>query len=277
MVEMKGLVDFHEAPWIHKYKGVYYLSHSDNNNYRDGNQMKYAVSDSPLGPWKDMGIYMHPTGTETNHGSIVKFKDKWYAFYHTGNYSGRGNLRSVCFDEINYNPDGSMQIVQNFGTPFNKKAFVISSTAKWQTLEAEHYNKGGYHYAYFKHAHVLKGNNCRYRAYDKWMCITTQANITYLDGLCEGEWVRYTIYVSDAGKYDLDCYVSLSTDKESVFHIGLNGHNHSGEVRVSGSEGEWQMVHLKDIELMQGEQFLEFHVEAGTLNVDKMRIGKAFR
>ena len=96
-----------------------------------------------------MGIYMYPTGVETNHGSIVEFKGKWYAFYHTGNYSGRGNLRSVCVDEIEYNEDGTLKIVQNFGIPYKGIPLSIIPSAFVHILEAEHYIEGGYHYAYF--------------------------------------------------------------------------------------------------------------------------------
>ena len=32
MRTMEGLVDFHEATWVHKYNGKYYLSYSDNHN-----------------------------------------------------------------------------------------------------------------------------------------------------------------------------------------------------------------------------------------------------
>ena len=57
MRTMEGLVDFHEATWIHKHNGKYYLSYSDNHD--DGekhNRMCYAISDSPLGPWEYKGI-----------------------------------------------------------------------------------------------------------------------------------------------------------------------------------------------------------------------------
>ncbi len=56
MRTMEGLSDFHEATWIHKYNGKYYLSYSDNHD--DGekhNRMCYAISDSPLGPWEYKG------------------------------------------------------------------------------------------------------------------------------------------------------------------------------------------------------------------------------
>jgi len=51
MKPMDGLQDFHEATWVHKYKGLYYLSYSDNHD-KDGkhNRMRYATSTNPLGP-----------------------------------------------------------------------------------------------------------------------------------------------------------------------------------------------------------------------------------
>jgi arabinoxylan arabinofuranohydrolase len=32
MQPMTGLHDFHEASWVHKRKGIYYLSYSDNHD-----------------------------------------------------------------------------------------------------------------------------------------------------------------------------------------------------------------------------------------------------
>jgi beta-xylosidase len=124
--KMEGLEDFHEASWVHKYNGKYYLSYSDNHdeNWKDGvkgdNRMRYAVSDSPMGPWKSMGIYMDPTNSYTNHGSIVKFKGKWYAFYHNSELSQKNGefndwLRSICVDRLEYNKDGSIKKVKQTG------------------------------------------------------------------------------------------------------------------------------------------------------------------
>ena len=110
---MVGLHDFHEATWVHRRKGIYYLSYSD--NYRDStgqhNRMNYATSNSPLGPWKYQGIYLDPTDCDTDHGSIVEYKGQWYAFYHNSVLSHRGNLRSICVDKLFYNPDGTIQKV----------------------------------------------------------------------------------------------------------------------------------------------------------------------
>jgi beta-xylosidase len=124
--KMEGLEDFHEATWIHKRNGRYYLSYSDNHDEsrNDGvagdNRMHYAVSDHPLGPWKSMGIYMEPTDSYTNHGSIVEYKGQWYAFYHNSALSKKNGefndwLRSVCVDKLEYNPDGTIQMVKQTG------------------------------------------------------------------------------------------------------------------------------------------------------------------
>lgn len=121
MKDMEGLLDFHEATWVHKKGGVYYLSYSDNHD--DGekhNRMRYATSDSPLGPWKHQGIYMDPTNSYTNHGSIVKYKEQWYSFYHTSSISDHDWLRSVCVDKLFYNPDGTIQKVKQTWKPTKK-------------------------------------------------------------------------------------------------------------------------------------------------------------
>lgn len=113
--EMNGLIDFHEGTWVHKHEGVYYLSYSDNHTDKAGrgaNRLHYATSKSPLGPWTYQGIYLEPTGCDTSHGSIVKYKGQWYALYHNQALSGMGNLRSICIDKLYYNPDGTIQTVR---------------------------------------------------------------------------------------------------------------------------------------------------------------------
>jgi beta-xylosidase len=122
MKNMEGLVDFHEATWVHKRNGIYYLSYSDNHDKDDKhNRMRYATSDNPLGPWKHQGIYMDPTDSYTNHGSIVEFKGQWYAFYHNSALSNHDWLRSICVDKLYYNEDGTIQkVIQTIELPVPK-------------------------------------------------------------------------------------------------------------------------------------------------------------
>jgi beta-xylosidase len=109
MRSMQGLVDFHEAAWVHKRNGLYYLSYADNHDVaNEHNQMRYAVSKSPLGPWTYKGVYIESTGSSTNHGSIVQYKGQWYAFYHNSAISHFDWLRSICVDTLGYAQDGTI-------------------------------------------------------------------------------------------------------------------------------------------------------------------------
>lgn len=118
MQPMEGLEDFHEATWVHKYNGKYYLSYSDNHdeNWNDGvkedNRMRYAVSDRHWDLGSRKVFIWNPTDSYTNHGSIVEFKGQWYSFYHNSALSGHDWLRSICVDKLYYNPDGTIQIVK---------------------------------------------------------------------------------------------------------------------------------------------------------------------
>ena len=93
-----------------------------------GDSFRYAMGSTPLGSplrepvteeteqgmqtreyvWDYKGIFFDPTGCDTSHGSAVNFRDKWYFVYHTQDLSGHGTNRSVCIDEINFNPDGTI-------------------------------------------------------------------------------------------------------------------------------------------------------------------------
>lgn len=106
---MEGLEDFHEATWVFKRDGLYYLTYSD--NHEGSNRLHYAIGKNPLGPWEYKGIYLEPTDCDTSHGSVVSFKGEWYALYHCCSISDRGNLRSICIDPIVFNEDGTMQTV----------------------------------------------------------------------------------------------------------------------------------------------------------------------
>ena len=278
--EMEGLVDFHEATWIHKYNGKYYLSYSDGHG-TDGNQMRYAMADGPLGPWTYTGIYMYGTGCETNHGSIVEYKDKWYAFYHTSNYSGDGTLRSVCVDPLEYNEDGTIKIVQNYGAPFNGVIRKVVETSTVEeialTLEAEDFNDGGEHYGYHDKDAENKGINTTYRP-DEGVDIYDIDDITYVGKIIKGEWMRYTITVEKTGLYDIDCIVSTNQGS-SRFHLSINGTDMTGTLTAAGTVSNWRTVTAKNILLRAGEQYLDFRAEDGDFNVDKFlfRIAEPYK
>jgi subtilase family serine protease len=112
MQNMQGLVDFHEATWVFKRNGIYYLTYADNHSDSTGdNRMCYATSTNPLGPWTYRGIIMDPTDSYCAHGSIVEYKGQWYVFYFNSSISHNDWLRSTCVDKLYFNADGSIQKV----------------------------------------------------------------------------------------------------------------------------------------------------------------------
>ena len=126
--DMTGLEDFHEASWVFKRNGVYYMMYADNLDGR--NRQRYATSDNPLGPWKYQGILLDPVSSDTSHGSVVEYKGQWYLFYHTCDISGRGNLRSICFDKLYFNSDGTIQkVIPTVGLEASRRKTIIDE--KW--------------------------------------------------------------------------------------------------------------------------------------------------
>jgi beta-xylosidase len=112
---IEGLYDFHEAAWMFKRNGIYYMTYADNHRIEgvgNRNRMKYAISDNPLGPFEYKGIFLDVQSSDTSHGSVVEYKGQWYVFYHTADLSGGiTNLRSICVDKLFFNQDGTIQMV----------------------------------------------------------------------------------------------------------------------------------------------------------------------
>ncbi|WP_430931213.1 family 43 glycosylhydrolase [Saccharicrinis sp. 156] len=108
---IEGLDGFREGLWMFKRKGIYYIIYPD--DFPKRNKMRYAMSDNPLGPFKNNEVFVGSTDVITMHGSVVEYKDQWYVFYHNGNLSGGiPTNRSMCFDPIYFNEDGTIKMVE---------------------------------------------------------------------------------------------------------------------------------------------------------------------
>lgn len=114
MIELDGpihtvdLPNYTEAPWIHKHDDNYYLSYA----YQFPEKTAYAMSKSIEGPWEYKGILNELAGNcNTNHQAIIDYKGKTYFIYHNGGIQPNGHSfrRSVCIDELYYNPDGTIK------------------------------------------------------------------------------------------------------------------------------------------------------------------------
>jgi hypothetical protein len=125
----KQLHEVFEGPWVHKYKGKYYLSYPALAGNKWPQQIYYAVADKPLGPYTYKGniIPYFDGQAGTNHGSIIEFKNKWIAFHHAAIVSGgMSEVRNLMADFLHYNPDGTINPIKpdNQSITGGKKANV---------------------------------------------------------------------------------------------------------------------------------------------------------
>jgi len=103
---------YFEGPWMHKYKGRYYLSYSTGNTH----QLCYATADNPYGPFTYGGVILTPVVGWTTHHSIVEFGGKWWLYYHDSVLSGGvTHLRAVKVTELHYEADGGIRTLHPYG------------------------------------------------------------------------------------------------------------------------------------------------------------------
>lgn len=250
--QASGFDDFHEAPWMFKYNGKYYLCHSDNNSYN--NRLRYSVADAPLGVFRPMGVYQYPHGHDTAHGSVVKFKGKWYSFYHTADFSANGTLRSVCFDELTFAPDGRINIVNTWGQ-LAGGTVEISQHAD-VTIKAGSYNGGGNGRGYYRRSDVAPDRN---------------SPVT----LDNEEWLRYTVSVKEKGRYALSVRLRQKT-QGSRLTLAVNGDWKASDGGVEMKENtvdEWQELTFFPVTLAEGEQYIELRVRKGMIEVGELTVG----
>ncbi|ETN44154.1 uncharacterized protein HMPREF1541_10704 [Cyphellophora europaea CBS 101466] len=91
---------FFEASWLHRREdGKYVFSYSTG----DTHFICYAVGDGPLGPFTYEGKLLEPVVGWTNHHSVVKYKGRWFVFYHDCELSkGVSHLRTVRVREVTW-------------------------------------------------------------------------------------------------------------------------------------------------------------------------------
>ena len=115
---------FHEGSSMRKIGDTYYYVYAS-IAYGKPTSLSYSTSKSPLGPFEYRGVIINNEECDpaswNNHGSIEKFGDQWYVFYHRCS-RGVQQHRRLCVEKITVNPDGSIPEVkmtsQGAGEPF---------------------------------------------------------------------------------------------------------------------------------------------------------------
>ena len=91
--------------------------------------------------------------------------------------------------------------------------------------------------------------------------------------IASGEWLEYSIFVSDAGLYTLDFrYASDSDNGGGPFQFSLDGKLIGDPVTVNstGDWDDWSTKTVNDIPMSEGEHVLRITFSRGELNLGKM-------
>jgi hypothetical protein len=269
---MSGLYDFHEGTWVFKRNGVYYLTYADNKS--GANQLRYATSDNPLGPWSHKGVYLNSTTCDTSHGSVVEYKGQWWAFYHIADLSGMGNLRSVCVDSLFFNENGTIKTVvqtKDQGKPYQD----VTRTAPG-TIEAEDYNAGGKGIAYWDNSDLNTGGYYR---------LTEGVDIKrnfrplfyYVTETAQGEYINYTFEALEEGDYNIDFVIASAKEGETVkFYLEFDYKITSNPYRYDATYSpatDLGIVTVPNIHLTKGRHTMTFRPQ-GNLFFDSFTFNK---
>ncbi len=100
---------FFEAAFVHKHQNTYYLSYSTGNTHF----IVYATGASPYGPFTYRGRLLAPVLGWTTHHSVVRFRGRWYLFYHDSQLSGgKPHLRNIKMAPLVHESDGTIRLIQ---------------------------------------------------------------------------------------------------------------------------------------------------------------------
>lgn len=121
---------FHEGSSVRKIGDTYYYVYAS-ISHGSPCTLDYATGPTPFGPFTYCGTIISNDGCNPGnwniHGSIGKFKNQWYVFYHR---SSRGNEyhRRLCIEPITIEDDGSIKEVpmtsQGVGDPLGVHQWI---------------------------------------------------------------------------------------------------------------------------------------------------------
>lgn len=107
-----------EGPFMMKRNGKYYFMWSEGGWGGPDYSVAYAISDSPLGPFKRIGKILqqdHNVATGAGHHSVITIpgKDEHYIVYHRRPLGCKlANERQVCIDKMEFDDNGYIKPVK---------------------------------------------------------------------------------------------------------------------------------------------------------------------
>jgi phosphatidylserine/phosphatidylglycerophosphate/cardiolipin synthase-like enzyme len=134
-------------------------------------------------------------------------------------------------------------------TPYTGTAVALPGT-----IQAENFDNGGQHVAYFDNTPGNEGGV--YRATDVDIAVAHDTGGGYTLGwVGAGEWLNYTVNVTAAGTYDIEARVA-SAGQGGTFRIEVNGVDRTGPITVPNTGGwqSWTTIRRTGVSLSAGQQ-----------------------
>lgn len=129
--------NYFEAPFMIKYNSKYFLTYSDGKTLNDTYKVRYAVGDSPLGPFKEAKnspiLFTDPLKEVygPGHHSIFSINNQPYIFYHKHRlpYVEGTAYRQLCMDTIQIEADSihKIEYADKIHLPIKHKDTYISN------------------------------------------------------------------------------------------------------------------------------------------------------
>lgn len=142
-------------------------------------------------------------------------------------------------------------------TPFGGISAVVPGT-----IQAENFDEGGEGVAFHDTAAGNKG--AAYRSTDVDIQPTTDAGGGYNIGWTKtGEWLKYTINVTESGTYTFETRVA-NIGTGATFYVELDGVDQTGPIAVpdTGAWDAWQTIQTPGISLTAGQHVLRVVMDA---------------
>jgi endoglucanase len=221
-------------------------------------------------------------GAITPSGSIVVAKGSSQSFTITANNGYQ--ISSVAVDGASAGAVGTYTFSNVQANHTIAAAFsVIATTQKaypngvaWMipgNIEAVNYDIGGEGIAYHDTTVGNTGAGPRTNENVDTEFKTTAGNVGWI---ATGEWLEYTVNISQAGNYDIKVQVASESGGGS-YHLEFNGVNKTG-LKTVGATGGWGTFitqTITSISLSAGEQVMRLYFDGGGFNIGTMTFTKS--
>ena len=135
-------------------------------------------------------------------------------------------------------------------------------------IEAEDFDNGGENISWHDADPANLGG--KYRTEVGVDIESTGDATNYVSNIVTGEWLKYSVNVSQSGIYKMEATVQ-SNNTGGSFHFELDGLPVSKSVTIPNTNGQWQTVSINTIPLIAGDKILRLVLDASDFKIDNLQ------